>query len=124
MCGCPLVCKKISNGFEHEIGCGHVSGLGFAALHMPRAGMELPAKARRTITHDNGGEFARHEAVTAATGMRAFGAALEPVALAPHSVIRTAHGNAARSRTPTVDCAGSFPARPTLATTPMTTSTM
>ena len=32
----------------------------------------LPAKARRTITHDNGGEFARHEAVTAATGMRAF----------------------------------------------------
>ena len=32
----------------------------------------LPTKARRTITHDNGGEFARHEAVTAATGMRAF----------------------------------------------------
>ncbi len=32
----------------------------------------LPAKARRTITHDNGGEFARHEAVTTATGMRAF----------------------------------------------------
>ncbi len=33
---------------------------------------DLPVKARRTITHDNGGEFARHEAVTAATGMRAF----------------------------------------------------
>jgi len=32
----------------------------------------LPAKARRTITHDNGGEFARHAAVTAATGVRAF----------------------------------------------------
>jgi len=32
----------------------------------------LPAKARRTITHDNGGEFARHEAVTEAIGMRAF----------------------------------------------------
>ena len=32
----------------------------------------LPAKARRTITHDNGGEFARHETVTAATGVRAF----------------------------------------------------
>ena len=31
-----------------------------------------PAKARRTITHDNGGEFARHETVTAVTGMRAF----------------------------------------------------
>lgn len=27
MCGCPLVCKKISNGFEHVIGCDHVSGL-------------------------------------------------------------------------------------------------
>ena len=32
----------------------------------------LPARARRTITQDNGGEFARHEAVTAAIGMRAF----------------------------------------------------
>ncbi len=32
----------------------------------------LPAMARRTITQDNGGEFARHEAVTAAIGMRAF----------------------------------------------------
>ena len=32
----------------------------------------LPAKARRTITHDNGGEFARHATVTAATGVRAF----------------------------------------------------
>ncbi len=29
---------------------------------------DLPAKARRTITHDNGGEFARHEAVTVCTG--------------------------------------------------------
>ena len=32
----------------------------------------LPAHARRTITHDNGGEFARHETVTAAIGIRAF----------------------------------------------------
>jgi len=32
----------------------------------------LPAKARRTITHDNGGEFARHEAVTDAIGLHAF----------------------------------------------------
>ena len=31
---------------------------------------ELPAKARRTITHDNGGEFARHETVTDAIGLR------------------------------------------------------
>jgi IS30 family transposase len=28
--------------------------------------------ARRTITHDNGGEFARHEAVTEAIGLRAY----------------------------------------------------
>ena len=32
----------------------------------------LPARARRTITHDNGGEFARHEAVTEAISMSAF----------------------------------------------------
>jgi IS30 family transposase len=32
----------------------------------------LPARARRTITHDNGGEFARHEAVTAAVGLDAY----------------------------------------------------
>ena len=32
----------------------------------------LPARARRTITHDNGGEFARHEAVTEAIGLRAY----------------------------------------------------
>lgn len=32
----------------------------------------LPARARRTITHDNGGEFAQHGTVTAAIGLRAF----------------------------------------------------
>lgn len=32
----------------------------------------LPAKARRTITHDNGGEFARHETVTDRIGLRAY----------------------------------------------------
>ena len=32
----------------------------------------LPARARRTITHDNGGEFARHETVAERIGMRAF----------------------------------------------------
>ena len=32
----------------------------------------LPGRARRTITHDNGGEFARHEAVTDAIGLRAY----------------------------------------------------
>ena len=32
----------------------------------------LPANARRTITHDNGGEFARHEAVTDAIGLHAY----------------------------------------------------
>jgi len=32
----------------------------------------LPPKARRTITHDNGGEFAQHAAVTREIGMRAY----------------------------------------------------
>lgn len=32
----------------------------------------LAPRARRTITHDNGGEFARHETVTDEIGMRAF----------------------------------------------------
>lgn len=32
----------------------------------------LPAKARRTITHDNGGDFAAHQTVIAQTGMRAY----------------------------------------------------
>jgi transposase, IS30 family len=32
----------------------------------------LPTGARRTITHDNGGEFARHEAVTNQIGLRAY----------------------------------------------------
>ncbi len=32
----------------------------------------LPARARRTITHDNGGEFARHETVAERIGLRAF----------------------------------------------------
>jgi transposase, IS30 family len=32
----------------------------------------LPASARRTITHDSGGEFARHQAVKDAISLRAF----------------------------------------------------
>src|SRR5512144_2784013 len=32
----------------------------------------LPASARRTITYDNGGEFARHEDVTQKIGLRAY----------------------------------------------------
>jgi IS30 family transposase len=32
----------------------------------------LPASARRTITHDNGGEFAQHKAVQDATGLRTY----------------------------------------------------
>jgi IS30 family transposase len=32
----------------------------------------LPATARRTITHDNGGEFARHQDVTNAIGLAAY----------------------------------------------------
>lgn len=32
----------------------------------------LPARARRTVTHDNGGEFARHETVAERIGLRAY----------------------------------------------------
>ena len=32
----------------------------------------LPPQARRTITHDNGGEFARHQAVSDAIGLDAY----------------------------------------------------
>lgn len=32
----------------------------------------LPARARQTITHDNGGEFAQHEVATEAIGLRVF----------------------------------------------------
>jgi sialic acid synthase SpsE len=31
----------LARAFEHVIGYGHVSGLRFAALYMPRAGMEM-----------------------------------------------------------------------------------
>jgi IS30 family transposase len=43
-----------------------------AAAAIVNALAGLPPGARRTITHDNGGEFARHEVVTAAIGLRAF----------------------------------------------------
>lgn len=40
----------------------------------------LPPRARRTITHDNSGEFARHQAVSEKIGLEAFGMALGPMA--------------------------------------------
>ena len=48
----------------------------------------LPSTAVQTITHDNGGEFARHERVKDAIGLRAY------------SATRIVHGSAAVSRTP------------------------
>ena len=71
----------------------------------------LPARARRTVTHDNGGEFARHEAVTSAIGLHAYFAT------------RTALGSAARSRTPTAGSDETFPARPASQDIPTPTST-
>jgi IS30 family transposase len=71
----------------------------------------LPARARRTITHDNGGEFARHEVVTAAIGLGAY--FCDP----------TAPGSAARSRTRMACSAATFRARPPSPTTPTPTST-
>jgi IS30 family transposase len=71
----------------------------------------LPTRARRTITHDNGGEFARHEAVTIAIGLDAY-------FCDPHSP-----GSVARSKTPTAGSAATFPAKPPSQTTAMPTST-
>ena len=47
--------------------CGHTN-----LPPSSRLWISMPAKARRTITHDNGGEFARHEAVTDAIGLQAY----------------------------------------------------
>ncbi len=54
----------------------------------------LPAKARRTITHDNGGEFARHEAVTEAIGLHAF--FCDPHSPWQRGSIENAHGRLRR----------------------------
>ena len=71
----------------------------------------LPPKARCTITHDNGGEFASHRDVADRIGLRAF-------FCDPHSP-----GNAAASRTPTACCAAICLGKPVLEITPTTTST-
>ena len=54
----------------------------------------LPAKARRTITHDNGGEFARHEAVTRAIGLHAY--FCDPHSPWQRGSIENAHGRLRR----------------------------
>jgi hypothetical protein len=54
----------------------------------------------QTITHDNGGEFARHERVKDAIGLRAF--FCDPIA----------HGSAAASRMPTAACGETCRERP------------
>jgi hypothetical protein len=71
----------------------------------------LPDTARRTITHDNGGEFARHQTVTEAIGLRAT------------SVTRTAPGSAAGSKRPTAVSGATLRARPASRITPSPTST-
>ena len=50
--------------------CGKDADGTAAAVSNELAG--LPAKARRTITYDNGGEFAHHEDVTEHIGLRAY----------------------------------------------------
>jgi transposase, IS30 family len=49
---------------------GKDAGVAAKAIAQELAG--LPANARRTITYDNGGEFARHEDVTEKLGLRAY----------------------------------------------------
>jgi IS30 family transposase len=54
----------------------------------------LPARACRTITHDNGGEFARHEAVTDAIGLHAY--FCDPHSPWQRGSIENAHGRLRR----------------------------
>jgi transposase, IS30 family len=54
----------------------------------------LPATARRTITHDNGGEFARHETVTDRIGLRAY--FCDPHSPWQRGSIENAHGRLRR----------------------------
>jgi IS30 family transposase len=54
----------------------------------------LPARARRTITHDNGGEFAQHEAVQGAIGLRAY--FCDPHSPWQRGSIENAHGRIRR----------------------------
>jgi IS30 family transposase len=54
----------------------------------------LPASARRTITYDNGGEFARHESVTKEIGLRAY--FCDPHSPWQRGSIENAHGRLRR----------------------------
>ena len=54
----------------------------------------LPARACRTITHDNGGEFARHETVTNAIGLDAY--FCDPHSPWQHGSIENANGRLRR----------------------------
>jgi hypothetical protein len=73
---------------------------------------ELPTKACRTITHDNGGEFARHETVTEAIGMHAY--FCDPHSPWQRGSIENGNGRIRRD----------LPAKPASQTTAMPTSTM
>ena len=65
---------------------------------------DLPVRARKTITLDNGSEFARHHRLEQETGLRAF--FCEPIR----------PGNAVQSRTGTAAPAAIFPEKPTFKT--------
>ena len=55
---------------------------------------------RRSMTFDNGGEFARHVLIRDAFATATFGPGLEPVAaIGPHSATPTRPGRKAGSRT-------------------------
>lgn len=73
----------------------------------------LPAKARRTLTYDNGGAFARHEAVTGAIGLDAY--FRDPRSPWQRGSIENANGRIRRDLRP---------ARPPAQTTPTPTATM
>ena len=64
----------------------------------------LPARARRTITHDNGGEFARHETVSQQIGRRAY--FCDPHSPWQHGSIENIHGRLRRDLPRKISLAG------------------
>ena len=71
----------------------------------------LPQPARRSVTFDNGSEFALHENLNAELATQTY--FCDPIPL----------GSAAPSKTPTASSAATCPEKPTFTTTPPATST-
>ena len=68
----PAVHVEQGRAGEPHVIAGQPREPGRRAHGQPGRPAAPPPSARRTITHDNGGEFAQHEAVKEAIGLRAY----------------------------------------------------